>query len=231
MPNLFAQMFVLQAVRFRYLVLMCSLLVLVIVPSILHEWSQLSHLLAALFCIVFVASVPAVGGRWKVVFVTLALAVPAMIAVIIRAFTDIQLPPTPGLILRTSLTTYTAAVILFDIFKIQRVTSDTIRGAICVYLLLGITWAMLHNIVAINIPGSFDGLDAKNEFYDFTYFSFVTLTTLGYGDIVPLSPPARMLCWLESLSGQLFVAVLIARFVGLHGRTMQTGSSRLETEE
>lgn len=49
-----------------------------------------------------------------------------------------------------------------------------------------------------------------------TYFSFVTLTTLGYGDIQPLSPPARTACWLEAVVGQIFLTVLIARFVGLN---------------
>ncbi len=227
MTNRFVRVFGQQASRFRYLVLMCSLLMLVTVYPILSAWSQSHYLFDVLFCIALLANVPAVGRRRAVVWIATALAVTAVTAFLVPETTEIPLPKTPGLGLGAVLLLYTAAAILVDIFKNRRVTSDTICGAICVYLLLGVTWALLLKIVAIHHAGStaaFNGLYAESDFHHFVYFSFVTLTTLGYGDIVPVSPPARMLCWLEALFGQLFIAVLIARFVGLHGRSMRPDS-------
>ncbi len=215
-------MFGQQADRFKYLLLMCSLLMLLTVYPLLYQWNEAHRLFDVFFCLALAASVPAVGRRRGMLLIAVSLAVPAVVAIMVRALTDVPLPPTPGLVLRSALLIYTAAAILVDLFKSLRVTSDTICGAICVYLLLGLTWALLLNIVSLSFPGSFKGLDAEPKFYDFVYFSFVTLTTLGYGDIVPVTPPARMLCWLEALSGQLFVAVLIARFVGLHGLVVRS---------
>jgi len=228
-------MFGQQASRFRYLVLMCSLLMLVTAYPLLFERSHARQLFTVLFCIALTASVLAVGRSRKVILIAVLLAVPAelaMVATVVGKYINFQLLPTPGLVLGAALLIYTAAAILVDIFKSQRVSSDTICGAICVYLLLGVTWALLFKVVALHptpdFPVAFNGLDAKNEFFDFVYFSFVTLTTLGYGDVMPVSPTARMLSWLEALFGQLFIAVLIARFVGLHGRLMRPGSSPSE---
>jgi hypothetical protein len=123
--------------------------------------------------------------------------------------------------------TLLAAVILSYIIREKRVTSDTIYGSICGYLLLGIVWTMLFSIVEVIEPGSFLSggkplIDYQGDtvnrqiFSSFIYYSFVTLTTLGYGDITPVSPPARALSSLEAVTGQLYIAVLIARLVGMH---------------
>jgi voltage-gated potassium channel Kch len=120
-----------------------------------------------------------------------------------------------------------AIVILSTILKAKKVTTETIYASICVYLLLGIIWTMLFSAIEIIEPGSF--LSGGEPVVDFhgdpvkrnvlgilIYYSFVTLTTLGYGDIIPASPHARALSSLEAVIGQLFIAVLIARLVGLH---------------
>jgi hypothetical protein len=118
---------------------------------------------------------------------------------------------------------YTVGVILNDVLRGGRVTTDKVLGAICVYLLLGVIWASLYAIVdlassehafrgAVGAAGPDGGLGFSN----LLYFSFVTLTTLGYGDIVPVSSIARTLSILEGVTGPLYLAVLIARLVGLH---------------
>ncbi|MGD8270127.1 MAG: potassium channel family protein [Desulfobacterales bacterium] len=115
--------------------------------------------------------------------------------------------------------------ILAHVFKSTRITRETIAGAICAYLLVGAMWAHVFSIVEILTPGSFaytaieaeatDGPEPIRDQTDrFTYFSFVTLTTLGYGDMTPLTRPARNLTALEAIFGQLYLAVLIARLVG-----------------
>jgi hypothetical protein len=117
--------------------------------------------------------------------------------------------------------TFTACLLLADVLRKGAVTADKIYGALCVYLLIGLTWGfMLLTLEGVQ-PGSFSlgqgqpsGI-AKDP-ATLVYFSFVTLSTVGYGDITPLSPPARSLAFMEAIIGQIYLAVLVARLVGLH---------------
>jgi hypothetical protein len=96
-------------------------------------------------------------------------------------------------------------------------------GAGCIYFVLAILWALGFSLLETLSPGSFvlPGVSEDLEIHqgllaEFFYFSNVTLTTLGYGDIVPVSRPARMFASIEAMFGQLFVAIVIGRLVGLH---------------
>jgi len=114
-------------------------------------------------------------------------------------------------------------MLLKDILQREEVHADTIYGAICVYLLLGIAWAGVYDVIEVASPGSFQVSDAlrvdgKLDWADTTYFSFVTLTTLGYGDISPLSRLAKTMAMLEAVTGVLYTATLIARLVSGHMR-------------
>ena len=105
-----------------------------------------------------------------------------------------------------------------DVVTGKRVTTDTILGGLCVYMLMGIIWAIMYSFLYYLIPGSFSGLRVDSEvnrLLEFIYYSFVTLTTLGYGDLLPVNPIARALAYLEALIGQIYVAVLIAGLVSI----------------
>jgi len=113
-------------------------------------------------------------------------------------------------------------VVLKEVFKDGPVTAHRVRGAIAVYLLIGITWSFIYQLIvllipnAISFPSSMTALPGTAEHQSaLTYFSFVTMTTLGYGDIVPVSPVARMFVIVEALIGQLYPATLLARLVSL----------------
>jgi hypothetical protein len=95
------------------------------------------------------------------------------------------------------------------------ITLNQLVGAMCAYLLLGILWAAAYFALHTAMPDAF-ALPADLAFDQFIYFSFVTLTTLGYGDITPVLPLARALAYLEAVIGQLYVAVLVAALVGRH---------------
>ncbi|MBE9073555.1 potassium channel family protein [Microcystis sp. LEGE 08355] len=106
--------------------------------------------------------------------------------------------------------------ILQELILAEQVTSDIIKGGICVYFLLGFFWASAYNIVQIFDPDSFSSAAQTVNQADLLHFSFTTLATVGYGDIVPTSKVARVLANLEGMAGVLYPAVFIARLVSLH---------------
>lgn len=108
-------------------------------------------------------------------------------------------------------------LLFLSLFKTREVTSDIIWQAISVYLLLGLAWASLFALMESMAPGSF--MDNTNPgvtmtFSTLVYYSFVTLATLGYGDILPTTQSARGLVIIEVLMGVLYMAILISRLVG-----------------
>ncbi len=109
-----------------------------------------------------------------------------------------------------------------DVFGGGPVDEDRILGAVTIYFLLAVGWAFVYSLLEIALPGSFRSNLAELTTNDASivrgqliYFSQVTLTTLGYGDIVPASAPARMLASLEAIIGQLYLTIVVARLVGL----------------
>lgn len=92
-------------------------------------------------------------------------------------------------------------------------------GAVCVYLLLGVMWAIAYTILEMISPGSFGGftpLQGRGWNSDWLYFSFVTMTALGYGDLLPLSPTARALAYMQVVFGQFYLAILVAGLVAAY---------------
>ena len=109
-----------------------------------------------------------------------------------------------------------AYVLLTQVFRRGRVTHVRIQGAIAVYLMLGVAWAHAYHIAAVMHPGAFAAQSGELVLpSDWIYFSFVTLTTVGYGDITPAIPVAKTLAVGEALTGQLYLAVMVARLVAM----------------
>ncbi|NQZ54200.1 MAG: hypothetical protein HRT93_08115 [Piscirickettsiaceae bacterium] len=100
-----------------------------------------------------------------------------------------------------------------EVFSKSSITLNTFAGALSLYLLLGMIWTLLYIFINQVQPLSFEGLELGNEL-EFIYFSYITLTSLGYGDIVALTPIARTLAYLEVIVGQFYMAVLVGALVG-----------------
>lgn len=107
-------------------------------------------------------------------------------------------------------------LVLEHVFREGPITADRVRGAVTAYLLLGLAWTFGYILVEHFSPGSIQasGTAPTNNAH-FAYFSFATLTTLGYGDTVPVHPVARALAIAEALVGQLYPPILIGRLVSL----------------
>lgn len=108
------------------------------------------------------------------------------------------------------------------VFSLRETDANSLTGAVCVYMLLGLIWALIYEAMAYIWPvGAFQGLSFSDnimQFDSFLYFSFVTLTTAGYGDITPLNPLVRTIAYLEMITGQFYMAILVsglvAHFIG-----------------
>jgi hypothetical protein len=98
------------------------------------------------------------------------------------------------------------------------VDANRIVGAICIYLLMGLIWTLMYLFIAQAVPGAFNGVEQLvwyDNFADVAYYSYVTLTTLGYGDISPVAPIARFLVYMEAVVGVFYMAVLVASLIGV----------------
>ena len=98
------------------------------------------------------------------------------------------------------------------------ISINEIVGAICIYLLMGLIWTLMYLFLAQAIPGAFNGIEQLvwyDNFGDIAYYSFVTLTTLGYGDISPVAPVARFLVYMEAVVGVFYMAILVASLIGV----------------
>ncbi|MEM1156093.1 MAG: ion channel [Pseudomonadota bacterium] len=96
-------------------------------------------------------------------------------------------------------------------------TRNAIMGTLALYLLLGIVWANLYALMVFFIPGAFKGLDPQpgvDPLPQLLYFSYVTLATLGYGDISPLAPIAKTLAYLQAITGTFYLAIIVASLIG-----------------
>jgi hypothetical protein len=122
-------------------------------------------------------------------------------------------------------------VLLAEVFRAGPVNSYRLQGAIAVYLLFGVGWAHAYHLTGLLHPGSFNTPQgAVPSVLDWAYFSFITLTTVGYGDITPVRPIARTLAMGEALTGQLYLAVLIARLVAMEVISWQEKSAHNSQE-
>lgn len=205
--------------KFFYLFLN-QVLLLVLFPYLEHPGLPLL-LFRLLGAVALVSAVYAVSERRAQWIAALALAVPAGVLNAVFAFRPDPRITVPTMIFTILFLVFTLVSLLRAVVRAERVTHDTIYGALSVYLLMAITWGAAYlllvtvqpDAIVMNVPRH---PNHQMDWFDCVFYSFVTLTSLGYGDIVPMSEQARSLSILEAVSGIMYVAVLIARFVGLY---------------
>jgi hypothetical protein len=202
------------------------LLLFVVQPFFESHWLALT-ILNIFVSGIMLSGIYAVSQRRRDLIIASTLALPALVGRWLSLITPHQAIFFLGTAFALSFFVFTAATILNHVVRARRVTADTISAALCSYLLIGMVWAVLYTVLEFLHPGSFslpppqqasagEGLPPKFQFSRFVYFSFVTLTSTGFGDITPLADPARSFAMLESIIGQFYIAVLISRLVGLY---------------
>jgi len=177
----------------------------------------------ALVSLMLVSGAAAVADRPRPMLIVSVITVPALLV----RWTS-WLFPTADLAVWREISTLATLVVLCGVvlaLVVRRgpITARRIQGAIAVYLLLGFIWAEAYELVALWHPGAFTGTVHGSGSLPWTYYSFVTLTTMGYGDIMPVHPLARAAAVLEALTGQLYLAIMLARLVSLELQSRRDG--------
>ena len=200
----------------------------------------LSSLLGFLFIVAILAQYPAVGGDQVVMFaleLTLIVGIWSLarqrfwfmfgliliaigaVNIILDAIINHSWAPYVNFIVALLFYLFTTGLAFRSLFTGERIDMNMIMGSICVYILVGISWSILYFFESVIHPGAFNGVNltsTKTLYTDLLYYSYVTLSTLGYGDITPMTPIARTLAYIEALFGQFYIAILVASFVGMH---------------
>ncbi len=200
------------------------LLFFLLTAFIIQPWAGATilgdRLVPALYTVTFILALASVVLDRRLVAVGLILLLPSIVTGTVLA----EPSTTADVIGHVSSLAFLVLIIvtfLYRIFGHPSVTAATISGTICVYIFLGVGWALAFETVFLLDPGAFGGLElrlAGERSTEFFYFSFTTISTIGYGDLVPLSEAARSLAVTEGIVGQLYLVVLVARFVGLHAQ-------------
>ena len=178
-------------------------------------------IVSGLFSLVLLAGVIAVANRKRVLVIAIVLAIPAIVGRWINHFRPDLIPPAVFLVAGFILIAFVVGNLLRFVLRAPSVNTEVLCASISAYLMLGLMWTMAYWLVDQLTPGGAFSFNTKagprsiNGFNGF-YFSFITLSTVGFGDITPVSRMARWLAAMEAMTGLLYVAVLIARLVSMY---------------
>ena len=201
--------------NYRMFNFMCALVALLLLTAVLEGYHYAHSLLSTLGMIAFVAGGYAACTSQRSLVILIALAVPWILS-------EWFFPDSQIVYLSLFFFFYLIVLLVRMIVRATEITSNTLYCAVCVYLLLGIFWATLYGFVNELFPGSIfagslpDAHHHHKEINEFLYFSYTTLTTLGYGDITSITPVGRLIAVFEAMTGQLFLAFLVARLVSVY---------------
>ena len=202
--------------KYRFNILLVTLLLLLLIFPFLEHFQLfgLAYLLNVFTTIILISSVHAVSENRRQRVLALSIIVPAIVLGWGHEIFQFEMSQVGATAMQIIAFGFIAYNILGYALRAGRVDAEKVAAAVCVYLLIGLVWQALYVLVDILIPGSFNAESLSGR--DFLYYSFITLSTLGYGDITPANGPARALAYTEALVGQLYLTILVARLVGLY---------------
>jgi voltage-gated potassium channel len=226
----------------RFTVLLCTLVLLMCgspIAKALRTPTLYSRLLVlSCFSIMLLSAVFAISRSRRQLITAGILAVPTLLLQAVNVYHDNQLVRGWAYVLMVVFLGYVVRLIIRALFRHRHVTADMLCASICAYLLIGVGWAFAYSLIDMIQPGSFmiseahgdmaSAVNVTGEHAAFAvYYSFVTLSTLGFGDVIPVNPIARVSSYCEALFGQIYLAILVGRLVGLHiSETMQQDKER-----
>ncbi len=201
----------------RFLFLLISILCLLVIAPIFKDFIGIRVLMDIFFTTTLIFGTYAASKKTYITITAASLALPMLVSIWLSRFVDIPSLIFVGDCFVIAFLAFLVVVILSFIFSERKVTINVIYASIVVYLLIAIMWAFVYSVLECIHPGSFvtgEGqIEAGRRLY--IYYSCVTITTLGYGDITPTTDLSNTFSFLEAVTGQLYIAILIARLVGI----------------
>lgn len=210
-----------RRLRYSAIELLCALVLLFVFTPFIEELPQGAFIEVMLLTLVFVSAFFAVGARRSTRYVAGGLTLLAVAAKWLDHFFAPAFPPWVFPPIALLFVGFIIVHLVRSALETQQVDARVLCAAIAAYLFLGLFWTVAYLLVGRVSPGAFafsTGVEGEHVMTRFNafYFSFVTLSTVGYGDITPVSKVARMLAVTEAMTGMLYVAVLIARLVSMY---------------
>ncbi|MGD9081519.1 MAG: ion channel [Desulfobacterales bacterium] len=202
----------------RFLFLIVFMVALIVLGPFTEPFIRLRVFMELFFSIIFIATIYAVSQKKLHIIIAVILLIPTLLAVWTEDVPANNTLLTIGYLCGLTLFGFAVISILNFIFSEQQVTRQTISAAVAVYLLLALMWTFIYRLIENLYPESFavahDKLLLAENIY--LYFSLVTITTLGYGDITPIGNHAVSFAVLEAITGQIYLVVVVAWFVGMY---------------
>lgn len=202
----------------RFMRLLVLLLGLLVLSPLFEEFSKLLGLEGLFFTAIFIYAAYSFSRSKALAAAAVSLAVPAIVLFWMKPFFTAAWVEIVGGLCGAAFMAMITAAILHHIFLQQDVSADLIAGAIVAYLLMALMWSLLYGVFEAAHPGSFNLPPGTLQIPPalFRYFSLVTITTVGYGDITPATPTARAFANLEAVVGQLYLVILVSWLVGMY---------------
>ena len=200
---------------------MIALAALIVAFPFVEKLQTGNFIISILFTVVLISGVLAVQERRSVLIIAAILALPTLACRWLHQYRPDIVPAELFLVGAIAFILFVVVRLLRFILTASSVTADVLMTAVSAYLMLGLLWAMAYWFVAEVTPNAFSfnvsvAGDTSMKGFNSLYFSFVTLSTVGYGDITPAASSVRMLAAAEAIIGLLYVGVLIARLVAIH---------------
>jgi hypothetical protein len=208
----------------RFIYIIFAIILVLLVNPFIRPLGLIGHLFSTLILsMIPLASAYTLTEDRKKAIIVLLIAAPFVILEGLNVFFTNRPLMVVAYSFGTILYFYIIVLLVIKLLSIRVITADLIFCAISIYLLIGIMWAGIYRVLEGISPGSF------SETTDLLYFSFVTLTTVGFGDVAPLSPLSRRLAVFEAAMGNVYVAVIIAMIVGRYMQMQVEQNSENET--
>ncbi|MFZ5450164.1 MAG: ion channel [Thermodesulfobacteriota bacterium] len=203
--------------RDRYGLLLVCLLFFIAGMPLIENFFELKILTAILFSLISISAIYGFTRQKRTFIVSIVLFFPLIICTWWNYINDNIYSQLASTILNIVFLTYITYNIFISTFRARIVNLNVIHGAIVIYLLIGFIWSFIYALIESLHPGSFSHISEKIFGHrPLVYFSFVTLTTLGFGDITPLTPLAQSLVILEAITGQIYLIIQVSWLVGLY---------------
>lgn len=216
--------------RFHYrdyslIILLFSLLGVLLIYPFFGKLDYSNVILNLFLSVIMIAAVRATTGKRSLVVIGMLLALLTLFTSWGELLDDTQTWVTMSLIFNIVFLGYVIVIHLHAIMTAKTVTKNLLFGAICVYILIGLMMSFVYILIDIYYPYSFSShlaafgepnFSIPQHFLTYVYFSFVTLTTLGYGDTTPVSLPAQAFAYMEAIAGQFYLTILVARLIAVY---------------